>query len=333
MCYNFYMRKRLVFFMLFPIYFSCSNVDDKCNFDIDCPSNLVCREHRCVSLYENIDIITIFDISNLDYENGSDASIDYKEIEEVLDIEEMEIGDDTLEDINEDSISEVESEVDGSIKECNSDKECVTSLPCTEGRCNKGICEEVVKENYCLIDNKCFEIKAIDPENECLYCNPYLNQYGWSQFDDGMPCLDDNNECTLDICISGTCTHNKYVSRGEKCKGGYCDGQGRCVQCLSDNHCDNSGFDIRCEGYYCSEGLCKYYSREGLYCGNEENYECFICKDKKCVCNSPNFECNNCTPSCGVIKGNCCPQDSTCSGEWGNAYDCTLCCKGECIPY
>ena len=48
--------------------------------------------------------------------------------------------------------------------------------------------------------------------------------------------VDDNNDCTTDVCEGGVPVHNP-IGAGTTCAGGVCDGAGACVGCLEDNDC------------------------------------------------------------------------------------------------
>jgi hypothetical protein len=71
---------------------------------------------------------------------------------------------------------------------------------------------------------------------------------------------------------------------------------------------------------------------EGRTCGGQGN--CHVCRSGSCDCNTPHYECPSCLPSCGVLKGSCCPDTGQCdaAGEKGASYDCYYCCAGSCIP-
>ncbi len=309
------------------ILLSCSHSSSLyCKNDMDCPKALVCKNNECVGLYENIDVsdspngyadFILFDKQSLseDENNAIDAESYDNEIENFLE--------------------NIQDTGDSLIRECNTFSDCETGFECLVWECINNRCSSEIRDAFCLIEGKCYKDHEANPSEECLECNSLIDKKNWSQ-KEGDICRDDGLECTNDICKSGICIH-PYKDKYEKCilsnaDKGICDGLGNCVKCIRDNDCDNTGYDIKCEGYYCDKGECKYYSREGNYCG-EGVWECRICRDNKCECNFPHFRCEDCIPSCGYLGGSCCSGDSGCSGEFKSAYDCEKCCIGQCIPY
>lgn len=328
--------------IIVSIHISCSGSLNECKTDRDCPSILVCRENRCVGLYEldikdyGVDLLDSFwrdglideyvvEIEDVERDIKEDIFSDV----EVFDGEVVILDGDDIKDLGD--IDDIEIIQDIIEYECSEDEDCKRGIACIEDFCIDGFCNSRVNNGYCYIDKTCYENGKKNPFNDCYYCNSAIDQFGWSILDDLTPCAEDNNDCTYDVCKGGKCTHPYKESR-TKCYNGICDGIGHCVKCIDDSDCDNSNFDTKCEGYYCDKGECIYYSREGHYCGTQV-WECYVCRNKKCVCNTPHFNCNNCVPSCGYQDGICCPLESSCSQEWISAYDCDRCCKGVCIPY
>jgi hypothetical protein len=67
---------------------------------------------------------------------------------------------------------------------------------------------------------------------------------------------DDGNQCTLDVCSSGSPAHPASAS-GLACNqsgGAKCDGQGACVACLAASDCP--GVDTDCAKRACNAGTC-----------------------------------------------------------------------------
>jgi len=87
-------------------------------------------------------------------------------------------------------------------------------LPCGEGKtCNSGACEA----QGCAPDCP-----------ECQVCQGNFCVPGA----DGVPCSDDGNECTIDVCADGYCSHPAVVNgtpcgEGNTCQNGAC--MGTCV--------------------------------------------------------------------------------------------------------
>jgi hypothetical protein len=314
----------------------CADNNGRCNNDLDCPRNLICRNNRCVGLYEIYDTAGNIDIQDYDYvANDAHLSDIVELVEEGDAIEPSDDLQNDIKDIGEDfgDVSEDYWDLGDVIQiECKYDGDCKSEFQCISGKCVNYMCKYELISGFCFINQYCYKDGDTSPFNECLICNSRVNDRDWSSRD-GEGCKDDGYECTDDICKDGVCVHpNKWR---DKCSNGICDGKGNCVQCLINEDCDSSTIDKRCESVDCINNQCVYQKRaDGSGCGPENEIYCYICNNGKCGCNSPNYECDSCLPSCGVLGGICCNEGTSCSiGEKGKSYDCYLCCEGECIPY
>ncbi len=114
-----------------------------------------------------------------------------------------------------------------------------------EGTCNdEGKC--IVKE---LI--KCsFNCSELNTEDSCVYYEGVNITYE-----------SDKEDCSVNVDLKEEKCQNYLVNKSEGtiCPGGYCDGEGNCVECLSNNNCTES----------------------------------FICKDNNCVCPENKVEKDN----------------------------------------
>jgi len=233
---------------------------------------------------------------------------------------------------------------------------CVDCTPdCGGKECGDNGCGELCGEcnsaptNYCLDGSR---LRSYAPVGDCASgkCSYTYNditcQYGCA----GAACQScspscGGKECGGDGCggSCGSCGPNQNCSgTGQcRCNSGYddCDGNagngcetnlntsaGDCGWCGND--CDRGNY---CERATCSGANCSYSpANEGRSCGSEGN--CHVCRGGSCECNTPHYECPSCLPSCGVLKGHCCPDTTHCdaAGEKGQSHDCFLCCAGQC---
>jgi hypothetical protein len=80
-------------------------------------------------------------------------------------------------------------------------KDCSDGFSCTIDSCDSGTgsCQNQLALDSCLIDGVCRANLALNPANECLFCDPLSEQFVWSS-----------------------------VPAGTLCTGGTCDGVGNC---------------------------------------------------------------------------------------------------------
>ncbi|HPM77154.1 MAG TPA: hypothetical protein PK961_08690 [bacterium] len=160
----------------------------------------------------------------------------------------------------------------------------------------------------CLIDNTCFQIGEINPQNACQYCDLVNDAWAWTDLADATSC-DDGLYCNgQDSCLAGYCQHT-----GDPCPGNglYCDGVESCDeendQCVSSgNPCPDNG--LFCDGEeYCVEGAtCQ---TTGNPC--EDGEECLEDSDE-CVPNADDDVVDDDTID---------DDDDDCGGCGGNASD------------
>jgi hypothetical protein len=149
-------------------------------------------------------------------------------------------------------------------------------------------------------------------------------------------CASDNNACTDDRCIGGSCFYvNNTVScndglfctatdvcnqgacvgSGNRCPGQLCDETlDRCAQCITDAHCNDS---ISCTADVCvqTNGTCSYTPihsscSDGVYCNGVEQCSTSTgCFSPGNPCDSPAL-CNESTDQCG-----CAPRTVAAEGS------------------
>ncbi len=112
-----------------------------------------------------------------------------------------------------------------------------------------GACTYDALGGTCFIDGACYERNDTSPYNQCVYCNPDIDQYSWTSYVDGHQCLTANapDLCSADwdICLSGVCT-DQYLLSGTSCRSpaGLCDVEEFCSGtsdfCPRDQFADSS---------------------------------------------------------------------------------------------
>jgi hypothetical protein len=158
-----------------------------------------------------------------------------------------------------------------------------------------------------------------------------------------LPCPDDGNPCTIDVCAAGQCTH-PVKANGTPCAGGQqcVDGQcgcpegaqlcgERCASLLSDaRNCGSCG--SRCAlNEVCRSGRCECVngscSLPGATC-------CAAGSGSACVCGGGGFVGD---PTTCRFAGACPPGSTGC----GSSFTCLVCCPSnttcdpttfKCIP-
>jgi plastocyanin len=145
----------------------------------------------------------------------------------------------------------------------------------------------------------------------------------------------DGKQCTADVCVSGA-PSNPNLVLGLPCAeagGHYCDGAGKCVECLKNADC-TSGF---CQANVCVVGSCT----NGMKDGGETDIDCGgpLCNDcvdgKACAANNDctSSVCTNSVcqpPSCTDFTKNGVETDVDCGGPvCGKCSDGKLCSSGN----
>ncbi|XP_065840987.1 uncharacterized protein [Oscarella lobularis] len=129
----------------------------------------------------------------------------------------------------------------------------------------------------CLVGGVCYDNNAVNPNNQCQYCDFGASGSSWTNYakgtkcDDGQPCTR-NDHCDAATCVSEDFTHepecSAHLDVTNPClRETYCDGS-NCLpiyyptsrQCYANvDECDYP--DLNCEGgkaacRYCTNGSC-----------------------------------------------------------------------------
>lgn len=152
----------------------------------------------------------------------------------------------------------------------NSCEKCRGSLNRTDwtvlidlSSCNDGL--------YCTVGDKCYSGTCTsstprDCSNPSDLCNSYscdevADVCASTPVVDGTVCESDSNECTVDVCITGSCAHPN-VNNGTSCTddGAECTDDvclaGSCIHPNRTNGTTCSGDGYECTVDYCSSGAC-----------------------------------------------------------------------------
>lgn len=130
-------------------------------------------------------------------------------------------------------------------------------LSCTSDVCQAGGCAHPVTSG-CLLDGNCWAAGAVDPNNACQGCLPQFASDVWEPLGKGMPCVDDLDAGTLDVCNgNGECEHlatGDCVIDGVNVAGGAANPANECQGCYPS--VDTGLWTNRDAGYPCtSDGL------------------------------------------------------------------------------
>ena len=154
--------------------------------------------------------------------------------------------------------------------------------------------------------------------NECIGCD---STRGCVLTDGTGACTADTNECTIDKCKNGACTHNTYEAdntkcsdEGNSCTSDYClnknDGTGsKCIhQYIGDGQPCAADNDL-CTADLCSGGICTHTPK----C--EDNNPCTL---------------DSCNPTTGVCSHTDAPTTTSCN-DGAFCSDGDHCSAGRCV--
>ena len=115
----------------------------------------------------------------------------------------------------------------GTATGCSSDAACDDANDCTTDRCASGSCENVPADGDLptQVDADCKVARCVNGNAR--------------EEPDAADLPDDDNDCTDDVCNGDMPSHPNRMS-GSTCAsdgGSMCDGDGNCVECLSNNEC------------------------------------------------------------------------------------------------
>lgn len=135
---------------------------------------------------------------------------------------------------------------------------------------------------------------------------------GDGALDPGESCDDGNDtagdgctSCAVDACYMCTGTVCMAKPAGDLCAAGLCNGAGKCVECLVNQHCGVDG--------YCFENACKNCD-DGLKNGDETDVDC------------GGAHCASCA------KGKSCAQNTDCATTFcTDGVCCEIACDVTCV--
>ncbi|MFU8802307.1 MAG: hypothetical protein ACNA8W_00720 [Bradymonadaceae bacterium] len=188
---------------------------------------------------------------------------------------------------------------------CNVPEDCTDpGTTCVDGTCTcgandcRGVCNDLADcATLCDYDlRECTSLTVIN-------CSDY---FVWNS---GPNCgciastnCDDDNECTDNVCDGDAICSNPPKATGTHCATGFCDGAGKCVECLDAADCPN-------DGNSCTESMCDLVTST---CVHLDNGSCECQTDQDCA------DGNACTTS------SCDPGTNTCvsGGDAGSGTGC-----------
>jgi hypothetical protein len=261
----------------------------------------------------------------------------------------------------------------GTTRDCSE-----TATECLDGACDEktdACIPGTPKAGWCFIDETCFEDGTTHPDIGCMECRSLDIQSEWSlktnacfignicytynedlgtckicnpgnpdvptSVDDGLPCTDDSNPCTADVCNDGKCIHN--ILTGEACDDGdscsyntTCDGEGVCKG--DDYSCNDelSCTDAVCDG----NGDCLYPVKDGWcligeICRNTDetapDNNCLACRPEISKVGWSAVDIGTlCTDLNPCTSGDACDDSGTCKGDTYACEDHRDCTENQC---
>lgn len=216
--------------------------------------------------------------------------------------------------------------------QCNADSQCNDGNSCTTDSCSAGSCAHIAQAPgqacqggvcngdtshpacvSCVSDAQCGgnTTHCDVAHNRCVQCT-------------GDAECNDNNSCTLNSCVAGSC-QTRPTPAGQTCEAGYCNGSSRCVACLNAGQCNDN---IECTVDTCDGGTChSRTSSRGTTC---QGGVCNGATPPMCVACVSDSQCGGTTPHCNTQTSQCqaCLNDGQC--EDGNQCTTNTCRAGAC---
>ncbi len=178
----------------------------------------------------------------------------------------------------------------------------------------------------CRIDGTFYYPEVLDGENDCQWCAPETDRFGWTHLSAGTACGSGaDTECTSpDTCDgAGACLANDEPpttpcgDAGDACTNqDYCDGSGSCTDngfVAADTPC-GSDADTACTSPDTCDGAgtCQTHDEaDGTACSSDDN-DCTtdVCSDGVCTHTSAPFG-----TACGDSSTSDCDFADTCDGD------------------
>jgi hypothetical protein len=238
--------------------------------------------------------------------------------------------------------------------------------PCAKAYCDEGSasCRVDPPANQCVIGGTCYQAGDSDPEADCRLCQPELDPTAFtlrwnacfidgvcfqagdaveaecqicdpaqpdesSPAADGASCAADENGCTADVCMEGTCTHvplttgacddSNTCTKKDQCQEGVCTGEPYPCDDGLDCTTDSCNGDGTCEAPilpgFCLVGNACYAADDPApasagcaYCAPEASQAAWTLMPEKSACDDGNL----CTSFDHCAAGICTGEAKTC---------------------
>ncbi|MBK8173629.1 MAG: hypothetical protein IPK60_25280 [Sandaracinaceae bacterium] len=219
--------------------------------------------------------------------------------------------------------------------QCITDAQCNDGNGCTTDTCSGGACAHISQAPGTACSGGVCNGAASAPQ--CVACVSDAQCGGNTSHCDvarsrcvqcvGAGDCNDNNSCTQDSCVAGSC-QNRSTPAGQTCEAGYCNGTSRCVACLNAGHCNDS---VECTVDTCNpNGTCssrpssRGTSCAGGVCNGAAAPMCVACvSDSQCSgatphCNTQTSQCQACLNNAQCNDSNMCTNDVCTNGSCSN---------------
>lgn len=211
-------------------------------------------------------------------------------------------------------------------------------LVCTQDLCDSaGNCvHDEAESGFCYISDGCFVFGDRAAYNECMWCDPDVDQYNFVEASYGAECSDDAISCTVDQCNGGACEHVPATGwcfiDGSCYMGGTLNPSNSCQECdpgTSQTGWTNLNYGDPCadDGVDCTNDVC---TASGTCTHPVVADECYIMG----FCyidgeDNPANECEECNPGLHPTDWSDVTYGAPCTAD---AYDCTMdiCSMGSC---
>ncbi|MBX3246284.1 MAG: hypothetical protein KF901_03800 [Myxococcales bacterium] len=218
---------------------------------------------------------------------------------------------------------------------------CTTGADCPSGVCLTGVgrCGPPVVPSFI----GCVDDRADAIDTGCSAAAPHCVVPDGLEFGECFPCATDahcadGNECTVDSCVAGACTH-VATTPGTPCATGVCSGaSAMCVACVTGDQCDAPTPVCDVGSFTCVSCLVDGDCSASAPICDPASFTCVGCLvDGHCpaaspVCNPDDFTCVECVSGATCGDGNECTLDvcmmNACSNPPASAG--TTCADGVC---
>ena len=225
---------------------------------------------------------------------------------------------------------------------------CDDGLECTEDSCrdeaDRPACDHAILSDFCLVDGACRAAWFINLDNECMICDPAVNN-AWSPVADRTPCYWGGGLCCSGWCMPGAncCSSADCVGCGGTalpCEDFYdeagCAAQWGCGwapssgYCQGGSRCDAFGSSSTCATCGCGWDYSHCDPDEQVYpCSSlTSSGDCAAARICGCSWVETGGGCSGTPTACGVLDVSSCEYQSGCSwGESGTCNPTTFICE------